>query len=357
MPIRELLRRLKVDPAERWGHAVDFLHRAERFRDLLERERMRCDRAKSMFSLAVFRLSDDDAQALQSLNRLKERLRLTDHAGFMDVQHVGVILWNTGEAGAWEFVENVRDIFGTDSRPEVFLYPTYEPPESGRPGSDGTSRDTRNRPDTRAAEELFVRPNPWWKRAVDIAGSAFGMIALSPLLVGTALAIRWTSPGPILFCQKRDGLGGRPFKIYKFRTMYIDAEARKEALRKHSEQDGPAFKLKDDPRITPLGKFLRKSCIDELPQLWNVFRGEMSLVGPRPLDSREMAHCKGWERRRLEVTPGLTCIWQVWGKPEGVPFADWMRMDLRYCRARTFIHDVKLVIHTIFSVVPKRQNC
>ncbi len=164
-----------------------------------------------------------------------------------------MILWNTGEAGAWEFVENVRDIFGADARPEVFLYPTYEPPESGRPGSDGTSRDTRNRPDTRAAEELFVRPNPWWKRAVDIAGSAFGMIALSPLLVGTALAIRWTSPGPILFRQKRDGLGGKPFTIYKFRTMYIDAEARKEALRKLSEQDGPAFKLKDDPRITPLG--------------------------------------------------------------------------------------------------------
>jgi lipopolysaccharide/colanic/teichoic acid biosynthesis glycosyltransferase len=357
MPFRKLLQRLKIDPSDRWGRSIDFLHRPDRFRDLLDRERMRADRGHTSFSLAVFTLPIDDAEALRVLIRLEQRLRLTDHAGFMDVQRVGVILWNTSEEGAWEFVAAMRDLFEPfDPQSEVYLYPTYQPPNPDRPGDDGTSTDLRQRGDTKAAEELFVRRMPGWKRVVDVVGACVGLVLLAPLLIATAIAIRWTSPGPVFFTQKRDGLGGKPFMIYKFRSMRVGADAEKAALRAQSEQDGPAFKLANDPRVTPIGRFLRKSCIDELPQLWNVLRGEMSLVGPRPLDSREMARCLGWERRRLQVTPGLTCIWQVYGKPKSVPFKDWMRMDIRYLRARTFLHDIHLVLNTVFSVALSRRN-
>src|SRR6185369_5282782 len=126
-------------------------------------------------------------------------------------------------------------------------------------------------------------------------------------------------------CQTRDGIGGRQFQIYKFRTMIVNADAIKAQLRKDSEQDGPAFKLKNDPRVTKIGRLLRRTCVDELPQLFNVLRGDMSIVGPRPMCSREAQHCASWERRRLDVTPGLTCIWQVEGGTK-VTFREWMRM-------------------------------
>ena len=126
-----------------------------------------------------------------------------------------------------------------------------------------------------------------------------------------AIAIKATSGGPVIFSQLRSGLGGKPFKIYKLRTMELDAEEKKAESAPLSEQDGPAFKIKDDPRITRVGRYLRKTCIDELPQLWNVLIGDMTLVGPRPLPCDESAACENWERQRLDVTPGLTCVWQV----------------------------------------------
>ncbi|WP_375154878.1 sugar transferase [Stratiformator vulcanicus] len=207
----------------------------------------------------------------------------------------------------------------------------------------------------RPLEELLLNPMPRWKRTLDVVGAAVGIVALSPLLFATALLIKLTSPGPIFFLQKRDGWGGKPFSILKFRTMYRDAEQRKAALRAQSEQDGPAFKMANDPRITPIGRFLRKSCIDELPQLWNVLKGDMTLVGPRPLDSREAAECEVWQRRRRWITPGLTCIWQVHGKSK-VPFKEWMRMDIRYIRARSLWNDAALIIRTAFAVILHRGS-
>ncbi|HQY89821.1 MAG TPA: sugar transferase, partial [Tepidisphaeraceae bacterium] len=149
------------------------------------------------------------------------------------------------------------------------------------------------------------------------------------------------------------GLGGRPFTIYKFRTMCTDAEARQKHLRQLSEQDGPAFKLKKDPRITRIGALLRKTSIDELPQLFNVLNGTMTLVGPRPLPVFEADACKSWHQRRHDVTPGLTCIWQVHGRSR-VKFEEWMRMDMRYAKRRTFWQDAKLVISTVPAVIMRR---
>jgi lipopolysaccharide/colanic/teichoic acid biosynthesis glycosyltransferase len=180
-----------------------------------------------------------------------------------------------------------------------------------------------------------------------------GLLVLSPVMILSALAIKGTSHGPVIFKQRRAGLGGRPFWIYKFRTMTIDAEAKKAALRSISEQDGPAFKLTNDPRITGIGKFLRETSLDELPQLWNVLKGDMSLVGPRPLPMDESAECEQWQRSRLDVTPGLTCIWQVKGRSR-VTFDQWMRMDVNYIRSRNFFHDIKILTQTIPAVLLRK---
>lgn len=196
---------------------------------------------------------------------------------------------------------------------------------------------------------------PFWKRAIDIAGAGAGIVVLSPVLLGAAAAIRLTDKGPIFFHQKREGKDGQVFNILKFRTMIVEAEEQKEELRKHSEQDGPAFKLTDDPRITPVGKYLRKSCIDELPQLFNVLLGQMSIVGPRPLPVNESQQCLAWQRQRLSVLPGLTCIWQARGG-RSIKFAQWMRMDIEYIEQRGFWYDMRLICETVAIVVLHRGS-
>ena len=191
---------------------------------------------------------------------------------------------------------------------------------------------------------------PIWKRAIDVTGAGFGLVLLSPVFLVAALAIKSTSKGPVFFKQEREGKDGDVFNILKFRTMCDDAESRKADLRELSEQDGPAFKLKDDPRITTVGKYLRKSCIDELPQLVNVLTGEMSLVGPRPLPVDESLSCLPWQRQRLSVLPGLTCTWQARGGRD-IKFAEWMRMDLEYIQQRGLLFDLKLIGETAVVAV------
>lgn len=196
---------------------------------------------------------------------------------------------------------------------------------------------------------------PWWKRMMDVVCAGSGLLLLSPLFLLAAVAIKFTSPGPIFFQQMREGKNGKSFGIYKFRTMIIDAEAKQKALRGKSEQDGPAFKLTDDPRVTPIGRYLRKSCVDELPQLLNVLMGQMSLVGPRPLPIGESHACAAWQRARLTVLPGLTCTWQAHGGRD-VKFAQWMRMDLEYIERRSFWFDLKLIVETAFIALLHRGS-
>jgi exopolysaccharide biosynthesis polyprenyl glycosylphosphotransferase len=191
------------------------------------------------------------------------------------------------------------------------------------------------------------------KRAFDILSSGVALWLLSPLLIGVALMIKLTSRGPVLFRQVRVGMHGRPFRMLKFRTMVENAESLKETLAAKNEMDGPVFKMKRDPRITSIGRFLRKFSIDELPQLVNVLRGDMSVVGPRPPVPNEVARYEPWQRRRLSVRPGLTCIWQVSGRNE-ISFEQWMFMDLQYIDHWTFSNDIGLILKTLPVVLTGR---
>jgi exopolysaccharide biosynthesis polyprenyl glycosylphosphotransferase len=190
------------------------------------------------------------------------------------------------------------------------------------------------------------------KRATDLVLSSLALLILSPLLVAIAAAIRLTSPGPAIFRQQRCGLNGRRFTLYKFRTMGLDAEARKAELT-HLNTKDVAFKIPNDPRITPLGRWLRKFSVDELPQFWNVVRGEMSLVGPRPPVPEEVANYERWQRRRLRMRPGLTCLWALAGRDE-LSFEDWMRLDLDYIDSWSLALDWSIMLRTIPHVLTGR---
>ena len=188
------------------------------------------------------------------------------------------------------------------------------------------------------------------KRLFDIFASAAALVVLSPLLLLVALLIKLTSKGPIFFKQARVGLHGRPFNIFKFRTMVVNAEELQRQLEDRNEQTGPVFKMKNDPRVTPIGSVLRKHSIDELPQLINVLRGDMSVVGPRPPLPSEVAKYEGWQLRRLSVRPGLTCIWQVSGRNQ-ISFQEWMFLDMRYIDHWSLTEDLSLILRTLPQVL------
>jgi len=189
------------------------------------------------------------------------------------------------------------------------------------------------------------------KRLIDLAVSTLALIALAPLFLVVAILIKLNSPGPVFFIQKRMGLSKRRFSLFKFRTMVPDAETRLREIEHLNEVSGPVFKIKHDPRITPIGKFLRKTSIDELPQLINVFRGEMSLVGPRPLPVRDYeGFDQDWQRRRFSVRPGITCLWQVGGR-SSIPFEKWMELDMEYIDKWSLWLDLKILAQTIPAVL------
>lgn len=187
------------------------------------------------------------------------------------------------------------------------------------------------------------------KRAIDIVGAAAGVLISAPILALAALAIRLDSKGPILFRQSRCGRNGRRFEMLKLRTMVVDAEEQKASLAQQNEMSGPVFKIRHDPRITPVGRWLRKWSIDELPQLWNVLRGEMSLVGPRPPTPDEVLQYQGTDRRRLSMRPGLTCLWQISGRND-VSFEQWMRLDLDYIDHWSLASDLRIILATVPAV-------
>lgn len=188
------------------------------------------------------------------------------------------------------------------------------------------------------------------KYGLDPLLAALALLVSAPLFIAVAIAIWATMGRPIVFVQERTGWNGRPFRMYKFRTMRPGAEAERDQLADINEMSGPVFKSKDDPRVTPLGRLLRQTSLDELPQLWNVLTGSMSLVGPRPLPASEQAMILGWQRRRLTMKPGITCLWQVSGRND-VDFADWMLLDLKYVNEWSLWLDLLILLKTVPVVV------
>lgn len=188
------------------------------------------------------------------------------------------------------------------------------------------------------------------KRCFDVVASAAALVLLSPVMLAAAIAVRVSSPGPIIFKQRRCGLQGKEFDMYKFRSMYKDAEQRLAELEQFNESDGPTFKIANDPRITPVGHFLRRTSIDELPQLFNILKGDMSIVGPRPPLPREVAQYNDWEWGRLAVRPGLTCYWQVSGR-SNLSFDEWMTLDLKYIEEQGPLTDLSILLKTVGAVI------
>jgi exopolysaccharide biosynthesis polyprenyl glycosylphosphotransferase len=187
------------------------------------------------------------------------------------------------------------------------------------------------------------------KRALDLVLAIIGLVGSLPLWVAMVIAIRLDSSGPAIFVQERVGLHGRRFRFYKFRSMYVDAEARLGEVKAHNEMDGPVFKIRKDPRVSKVGAFLRRTSLDELPQLLNVIKGEMSLVGPRPPLPREVEQYRPGDIVRLSVKPGLTCLWQIRGR-SNVSFEQWMEFDREYVRSMSLWLDIRILLRTVLVV-------
>lgn len=379
------------------------------FKRELARERIRSMRRSFPFCVLEIRLADHlGGRAAKRCRRvitavLHRNVRLTDHKAQLQSDRFAVLFTDTPEMGGRSAMERLEgllrsrdvsvtmrlEVFDPDGFGEDFPRDDYDsgdrfdsddPPAGGRrrddvsarrmsvAGSQATVVDEEER--FSSATDVAVEPVAWHrvdgrvqvgrdlatgnlsmsgrfvKRSIDIAGASVGLIVGGPVILAAMAAIRWTDGKSPLFKQTREGYQGRPFTIYKLRTMVVDAESRQDELKDLSHRDGPAFKIADDPRVTRVGSFLRKTCLDELPQLWNVLKGEMSLVGPRPLPWHESRACDRWHRRRLDVRPGLTCYWQV-EKDQVESFDDWMRMDLRYLERAGLWVDLGLIVRTV----------
>ena len=202
------------------------------------------------------------------------------------------------------------------------------------------------------AQEDIIVPNEnkvylFLKRLIDIVGSGLGILILIPVFLIIGILIKLEDPkGSVFFSQKRNGLNGKEFNMYKFRSMVHNAEDLLESLMSKNEMDGPVFKIKDDPRITKIGKFIRKTSLDELPQLFNVLKGDMSLVGPRPPIPREVIQYNTYQFQRLLVKPGITCYWQISGR-NNIDFDEWVELDLKYIKERNLFKDIYIILMTL----------
>lgn len=333
---------------------------ADEMHDCIECERMRADRNASHFAVVNFILVDDQKReiAIAELVRiLRLRLRGSDRAGFLHDGRVALVLPDTSVDGARKVAREIRSMWFAETpapRFAIYAYPSSQTTTDfhdqllGEPALNGEP--------VSGVEVLIMKRMPLWKRAIDVTGAIVGLTLLTPLILIVAMTIKLSSPGPVFFRQRRSGRGGIPFWLYKFRSMDANAEEKKRELLGLNEQDGPAFKIEEDPRVTAVGRFLRATSLDELPQFWNVLKGDMSLVGPRPLPCDESDRCEGWQRRRLDVTPGLTCFWQVKERRTKIPFVDWARMDLKYVKKRSPKVDMKLIGETVRFVL-RRKGC
>ncbi len=349
------------------------LTKEETFREILTRERRRAERSGNPFVLILVDARSNqtlaEAVVLKVLPVLRASIRETDTLGWYRTGSVmGAIFTEIGEGDPLKsagivrdkVVKTLKDKLGPDILTSLCVS-AHVFPQSWEKDDAGWSADSKLYPEF---ESLSPRRNisRAIKRAIDIAGSASLLVLLLPLLAAIAAAIKLTSKGPVLFGQERMGQFGRRFKFLKFRSMYVNnaPQIHQEYVRKlisgnekaEQGQAGAAvYKITKDPRVTPVGRFLRKTSLDELPQLWNVLRGEMSLVGPRPPIPYEFEMYQHWHRRRvLEVQPGITGLWQVSGRSR-TTFDEMVRLDLRYCRSWSVWLDIKILLATPKAVI------
>jgi len=327
---------------------------------ILQYERIRADREESCFSGVLFKLSGSDAANVRFVEVLKKNTRLIDHLGWYDESTVCVVLTATDIDGAQLFADKIRAVvdrnYNNGRRPvytfELFRYPDKEPDK----------KDEENRPIIYGQNRLhideilkhrFAIEIPLWKRALDVFGSLAGIIILSPLFLAVAVYIKLVSRGPVLYKQTRVGFNGKNFTFLKFRTMRNNNDEHfhsEHALNFVSRSDVPMEKLDSrDPRIIPGGRILRKACIDEFPQLINVLKGEMSLVGPRPCIPYEAERYLRWHAQRFDTMPGITGLWQVSGKNK-LSFHEMVSLDIAYSRKISFWVDIELLLLTFPAI-------
>jgi len=335
----------------------------ESFLAQLRIEKLRADRSKAPLSLMIHRLAGaTSARTTHLRDVLARNKRETDVIGYVGEGMFAVICPDTSEEGIGRFVDRIKSqIQGMSYSVEVATYPDelFEGLAAPAARAHGPS------PLMLAGKDSSATGSYWLKRPMDIVGAAFALLAFSPLMLLTALAIKLTSPGPIIFRQTRLGKGGVPFVFYKFRSMVVNGDDRihreyvasliKGEHEKVNQQDtaDPMYKIKADPRVTKVGRFIRKTSIDELPQLFNVLKGEMSLIGPRPPLPYEAESYQSWHLRRvLDIRPGITGLWQVEGRSK-VSFDEMVRMDLRYIHGCSLGLDLRILAKTVLVVL----NC
>jgi lipopolysaccharide/colanic/teichoic acid biosynthesis glycosyltransferase len=317
---------------------------ADDLRDYIERLRYEdCSsgRLASVISIdaETADLLGDNARHYKALlNRLDANWAHENAVGWLDENRLGIVLPSASAEEAYEFAKSLCD--GSHIPFEAVTVFGREVASCGVPRFLPLAR-------------LYVKRLPIWKRIIDIFGALILLIFALPILALASLLIKLTSQGPVLFSQWRVGLGGQPFCIHKLRTMWHDADQQKQLFQQQNQQDGFGFKIYNDPRVTTIGKILRRTSIDELPQLVNVLKGEMSLVGPRPLPCSDWKPHATWFCRRHDVPPGLTCTWQVSGRSE-IGFEQWMQMDIDYIDSRTFASELSLLLRTVPAVLSQK---
>ncbi|GAA4457612.1 sugar transferase [Novipirellula rosea] len=358
----------------------------------IARERARTVRRNIPFCVLQIELcgAHRTAKNTRSLAKLVRRnVRMSDEKGHVNRFTIGVLLVDTPEMGGRIVMDRLNGLLSTAHLKAEISLSVYDPQSFNNDDSDDSSanggdqesggtkvrlhdkhpvgRDRRRFHDdeligsgTRMAtphssdafdlmstrvSNVSFQVDSLIKRTFDVAVASAGLLFAAPVIALAAAVIK-RDGGPAFFLQSREGRDGVPFTIYKLRTMVVNAESQQADLRDKSERDGPAFKMRNDPRVTRFGQMLRSTCVDELPQLWNVLRGDMSIVGPRPLPVSESRACQPWHRRRLDVRPGITCNWQV-AKEKADTFDEWMRMDLAYVDNANLWKDVTLMAQTV----------
>lgn len=386
MPSQFLVRLWQqLNPFSRLRHAEaqtpNGLYSEEVFHLAVQRERARTDRTGLAFSLVVFNVGAEQGEnsLLATLSQvLKQRMRATDEVGWLESGRLGVLLYNTSGEGGYQFAQQVGELVAPHAPPKytVYIYPSdkglhqlaIKEAQQKRAASANGDNHSESVDDAapqqgtspgmafQGLESFFKQPTPWWKRSMDVFGSGLGLLLLSPVILPVGLYIKLVSPGPMFFKQKRIGYLGEEFVMWKLRTMHVNVDTSKhqkylaELIKSGDSNNKPMIKLDDAPQLIPHANLIRKSCIDELPQLINVFLGEMSMIGPRPPIPYEVAEYAIWHRGRFDALPGMTGLWQVSGKNR-LTFNQMVRLDIEYARRQSFWLDMVILLRTPMAIV------